>query len=158
MCGIRISNYRVLTIDIQTFDLACDCFREYISCMSSDIRIKFYTPCFLEFLTNCRISNLLISRIYVRLSTHIAGTLYVILSTKRVNTTAFTSKLANHHCHIGHGHNALCTCGMFGYTKAVDDWSAVSFCIHDRCFSQIVCVNVADFSYLLRCVIFYDFL
>ena len=70
----------------------------------------------------------------------------------------FTAKFTNQKCHIGHGHNTLCTCGMFGYTKAVDDRSAVCFCIHNRCFSQIVCVNVADFSYLLRCVIFYDFL
>ena len=157
MC-IRVGNNRVLSIDIKAFDVALDRCREYLCCMKSRIRVQLGVPCFFKFGNYFRVGYFLISREVSRRCTHIAGSLYVVLTTERVDTTTLTAKFTNQKCHIGHGHNALCTCGMFGYTKAVDDWSAVSFCIHDRCFSQIVCVNVADFSYLLRCVIFYDFL
>ena len=134
MC-IRVGNNRVLSIDIKAFDVAFDRCREYLCCMKSRIRVQLGVPCFFKFGNYFRVGYFLISREVSRRCTHIAGSLYVVLTTERVDTTALTAKFTNQKCHIGHGHNALCTGGMLGYTKTVDDRSLVGFCVHDRSFS-----------------------
>ena len=156
MTGIRIGYNRILSVNIQTFDFSFNRSREHFCCMQSVVWIQLHAPCLLKFLQNLWILHFLISREVFWLSAHIAGTLYVILTTQWIDTASRFSKFSYHQCHIGHGHNALCSCGMLRNTKTVDDWSLVSFCIHSCSCSEVVGINVADFSNLLRCVIFDD--
>ena len=135
MMGIRICNNRIFTINIKTFDISLDCCREYVCRMKSRIRVQFRIPCLFKLGNHFRIRHLLISWEVCRRCTHITGALYIVLTTKRVDTTALTAKFTYKECHIGHGHNTLCTGRMLCYTKAVNDRSLICLCIHDGCFS-----------------------
>ena len=109
MGGICIRNNRIFTVDVQTLDFTGNHLREAVCSMSTVFLGKFNTPCFFKFSDNSRILNLLIAGEITGLSTHIAGTLNVVLSTDRVYTTTGLTNLTNHHSHVGHGHNAFCT-------------------------------------------------
>ena len=109
MMGIRICNDRILAKDIQTFDLSFDSCRKHFCCFQTSFVVQLNTPCFFEFFHDSRIFYVLVAREFLRQCTHIAGTLDVVLTTKRVHATARSSEFANHHSHVGHAHNAFST-------------------------------------------------
>ena len=156
MCCISICYNRILSVDVQTFDLTSDRCREYICCMYAWFGAHWHTICFFKFGNHVRIGNFLIAREVCRLRAHIAGTLYVILTTERVYAASRFAKFATEHCHVGHRHNALCTSRMLGNAQAVNNRSFVSCRIHSCSLDELIFVNVAYFCNIFRCVFFND--
>ena len=81
MMLVRIRYDRVFTEDEESPDLLTDCRREYIRCMYAGLFVQLHTPCFFKFSNNLGICNFLITGKITGQCTHIAGTLYIILST-----------------------------------------------------------------------------
>ena len=155
MCGIRIRADRILTEDKQTADLFGQHLSEALRCLCSFFRVQFCAPCFFKFLQDTRCTQVLITRELIRRSTHIAGTLYVVLTTDRVDPTSRASEVSGDHCQIGERHNALCTGMMLCNTQTVDNGCIFCACIHLGSLDQFVHINVTDLCYFL-CRIFVD--
>ena len=68
--------------------------------MSTRCVIQRHTPCLFKLLHNFRIGHFLVSREIAGLCTHIAGTLYIVLTTQRIDTTAFAAKFTYQEGHI----------------------------------------------------------
>ena len=156
MC-IRICSDRILSEDKQSFNISTDHLREAVRSFCTNIRIQLCIPCFFKFFKNSRFVDVLISAELVRRSTHIAGSLYIVLTTDWVNTTSRFSKFTNHHSHVRQGHNTFCTSMMLCNTKTVHNWRTISFCVNTCSFSQHICIDLTDFCYFFRCIIFDHF-
>ena len=81
MMLVRIRYDRVFTEDKESPDLLTDCRREYIRCMFAGLFVQLHTPCFFKFSNHLGICHFLITGKITGQCTHIAGTLYIILST-----------------------------------------------------------------------------
>ena len=154
--GIRVCDNGIFPVNVQAFHLSFNSSREHFCRVKTIVWIQLHTPCLLEFLPYFRIFHFLISRIVFRTCSHVAGSLYIVLSANRVDAASLTSKLAYQQSHVGHGHNALRTGGMLRNTQTVDDGSFVRFRVHDGSSSQIFRVYVADFPNSFRGIIFYN--
>ncbi|CCZ65209.1 unknown [Roseburia sp. CAG:50] len=158
MCGIRIRADRILTEDKQTADLFGQHLSEALRCLCSFFRVQFCAPCFFKFLQDTRCTQVLITRELIRRSTHIAGTLYVVLTTDRVDPTSRASEVSGDHCQIGERHNALCTGMMLSNTQTVNDCRIFCCRIHSGCLDQFVYVNVTDLSHFFCRIFINNFL
>ena len=158
MCRIRIGTNRILTEDEQTTDLLGQHLSEALGCLCSLFRVQFCAPCFFKFFQNTRCAQFLITRELIRRSTHIAGTLYVILTTDWVNTTTRTAKVSCDHCQVRQRHNALCTCMMLGNTQTVNDGCIFCSCIHSGCLDQFVYIDMTDLCNFLCRIFINNFL
>lgn len=132
MMGVGICDNGILAVDIQALDPSVDHSTEGVGGVETGLLRQLAAPCLLELLNDGHIGlavdgDLLIAGVVVGLRTHVAGALYVILTAEGVHATAGTAQLSHHHCHVGHGHNALRAGGMLGHAQAVDNGRFLCF-------------------------------
>ena len=159
--GVGIGNNGILAVDIQTLDPSVDHRAEGIGGVKAGLLGQLAAPCLLELLNHGHIGlavdgDLLIAGVVVGLSTHVAGALYVVLTTQGVHAAAGTAQLAHHHCHVGHGHNALGAGGMLGHAQAVDNGRFLCLGIDPGGLLEVLGINAADMSHPLGGVLHND--
>ena len=93
----------------------------YLDDSKALIRRQLGIPCCLKFILNIGAFNLLIARINIGQSTHITGTLNVILSAKRIYTGRFLADMPCHHRKVRKAKNIVRPRRVLGDSHAVDD-------------------------------------
>ena len=103
------------------------------------------------------IIHFLIARIIRGHGSHVAGSLNVILSAKRVHAASALSDFSADGCHIRKAHNTLGTARMLRNTKAVDNRGFRCRCIHSGRFYEFIGINMADLRNLFGSILLYEF-
>jgi len=136
------------------------CLLHHFRYSQSLVTVNILSPCSLKLLPDAIIQHGLISRKYIRKSTHVASTLHIILPSKGIYSGGFLSNLSCNQCKICQGGN-ICWAGyMLCNSHSINNRSIFSFCIHSGKFSDHISVNTGNQRYRIRGIVndwFFEF-
>ncbi len=153
MMQVGIAHHRVLTHDIESLDLAIDGGVQDLHNGQANITGKgSHTPGVGKLLPRLRDRHRLIGGENIGQTAHIAGSLNVILSTKRIDSTRLDAHIPAQHGQVGDALHPVRPVDVLGHAHGVDDRCSRGFGVKPGGGDEVIFGDPGDLLNLLGSV------
>ena len=129
----------------------------HMSDRAANLIRKRNAPCFFKFFADFRNGYILIARIGVWKSSHVAGSLHVVLSADRTDAHGQTAEVSGHQRKVGKSlHNVYCLCKLTD-SHTIKNHGRFGGCVHSCRPANGFCRNMRNRLCIFRSVFFYYF-